>query len=192
MTLHWHNVCSLITTCPLVFSHRHRRTEKEEDEELLKSSRKKESYQLIFDKSPSCMYTVNFRQQSCHIFSHLCTLFEILLVIIHLVLSHFILKLVQTICSEFLIIWMSSWTNVASNTITVHLISSIHLSGFMSSRVWSKLAELSIKIRQHLMVFATRRHLWFHFSLGVPALYCKYPKNDIDWMKNMGFLVLPI
>ncbi|KAI0218655.1 SWI/SNF-related matrix-associated actin-dependent regulator of chromatin subfamily A member 5 [Lamellibrachia satsuma] len=33
--------------------HRHRRTEKEEDEELLQSSRKKESHQLIFDKSPA-------------------------------------------------------------------------------------------------------------------------------------------
>ena len=42
---------------PLSFSHRHRRTEKEEDEELLQSSRKKETHQLIFDKSPSCKYT---------------------------------------------------------------------------------------------------------------------------------------
>ena len=38
------------------FSHRHRRTEKEEDEELLHTSRKKESYQVIFDKSPTCTY----------------------------------------------------------------------------------------------------------------------------------------
>ena len=87
---------------------------------------------------------------------------------------------------------MSSRTNVASNTITVHLISSIHLSAFLSSPVWSKLAELSFKIRQHLTIFATRRHLWFHFSLGVPALNCKYPQNGADWLKNMSFLVIPI
>ena len=87
---------------------------------------------------------------------------------------------------------MSSRTNVASNTITVHLISSIHLSAFLSSPVWSKLAELSFKIRQHLTIFATRRHLWFHFSLGVPALNCKYPQNGADWLTNMSFLVIPI
>ena len=87
---------------------------------------------------------------------------------------------------------MSSRTNVASNTITVHLISSIHLSAFLSSPVWSKLAELSFKIRQHLTIFATWRHLWFHFSLGVPALNCKYPQNGADWLKNMSFLVIPI
>ena len=87
---------------------------------------------------------------------------------------------------------MSSQTNVASNTITVHLISFIHLSAFLSSPVRSKLAELSFKIRQHLTVFATRGHLWIHFSLGVPALYCKYLKNGTDWLKNMGFLVMLI
>ena len=41
------------------------------------------------------------------------------------------------------------------------------------------------------MIFATRRQLWFHFNLGVPALYCKYPKNGADWLKNMSFLVIP-
>ena len=87
---------------------------------------------------------------------------------------------------------MSSPTNIASNTITVHPILSIHLSAFLSSPVWSKLAELSFKIHQHLTVFVTRRHLWFHFGLGVTALYCKYPKNGTDWLTNMGFLEIQI
>ena len=52
--------------------------------------------------------------------------------------------------------------------------------------------ELSFEICQHLTIFATRRHLWFHFGLGVPGLYGKYPKNGTDWLKNMGFLVIPI
>ena len=54
-------------------------------------------------------------------------------------------------------------------------------------QLWNKLAELSLKIR---LCDSTPSliSLW----MGVSALYCKYPKNGTDWMKTMGFLVMPI
>ena len=84
------------------------------------------------------------------------------------------------------------WNCLSKWWVDGSLDNAMHLSAFLSSPVWSKLAELSFKIRQHLTIFATRRHLWLHFGLGVPALYCKYPKNGADWLKNMSFLVIPI
>ena len=72
---------------------------------------------------------------------------------------------------------MFPWTNVASNSMSVHLISSIHLFAFLLSSERSKLVDLSLEMCQNVTVYVTWLHLWFNFSLRVPpysalTLYC--------------------
>lgn len=52
------SVLSFSCTHLVFFSYRHRRTEQEEDEELLSESRKTSNVCIRFEESPSCEYSV--------------------------------------------------------------------------------------------------------------------------------------
>ena len=52
------NILSNKESHGIICSHRHRRTEQEEDEELLIESRKSSQIVTRFDESPWCKYTV--------------------------------------------------------------------------------------------------------------------------------------
>lgn len=59
--LHWHlNICVEHKGISFHFSYRHRRTEQEEDEELLSESRKTSNVCVRFEVSPSCKYLIMF------------------------------------------------------------------------------------------------------------------------------------